>query len=74
MQATKYIWFNGKLVPWADAKIHVLTHSLHYGTGAFEGIRMYETKEGPAVFHLRKHMERLIYSAGTLDMQLPYSL
>jgi len=74
MQATKYIWFNGKLVPWADAKIHVLTHSLHYGTGAFEGIRMYETAKGPAIFHLGRHMERLIFSAQSLDMKLPYSL
>jgi len=74
MEATKYIWFNGKLVPWADAKIHVLTHSLHYGTGAFEGIRMYETAKGPAIFHLRKHMERLEFSGAGLDMKLPYSV
>src|SRR3989344_1290925 len=74
MEATKYIWFNGKLVPWSDAKIHVLTHSLHYGTGAFEGIRMYETAKGPAIFHLRKHMERLEFSGAGLDMKLPYSV
>jgi branched-chain amino acid aminotransferase len=74
MEATKYIWFNGKLVPWADAKIHVLSHSLHYGTGAFEGIRMYETAKGPAIFHLRRHMERLVFSTQGLDMKLPYSL
>jgi len=74
MQATKYIWFNGKPVPWAKAKIHVLSHSLHYGTGAFEGIRMYETDNGPAIFQLKSHMERLIFSAGTLGMKLPYSL
>ena len=74
MKATKYIWFNGKLVPWASAKIHVLSHSLHYGTGAFEGIRMYETAKGPAIFHLKRHMERLIFSAKTLGMKLPYSL
>ena len=74
MQATKYIWFNGKLVPWADAKIHVLTHTLHYGTGAFEGIRMYETSKGSAIFHLQRHMERLIFSSQSLDMKLPYSL
>ena len=74
MQATKYIWFNGKLVPWADAKTHVLTHALHYGTGAFEGIRMYETKEGSAIFHLKKHMERFVHSAESIDMKLPYSL
>ncbi len=74
MQATKYIWFNGKLVPWASAKIHVLSHSLHYGTGAFEGIRMYETDKGPAIFHLKRHMERLIFSATALGMKLPYKL
>ena len=74
MEATKYIWHNGNFVPWADAKIHVLSHTLHYGTGAFEGIRMYETTEGPAIFHLKKHMERLVYSCQSLDMQLPYSL
>ena len=74
MQATKYIWFNGKLVPWASAKIHVLSHSLHYGTGAFEGIRMYNTPEGPAIFHLKRHMERLIFSAKSLGMKLPYTL
>src|SRR3990167_987128 len=74
MEATKYIWHNGNFVPWADAKIHVLSHTLHYGTGAFEGIRMYETTEGPAIFHLKKHMERLVYSCQSLDMQLPYTL
>lgn len=74
MEATKYIWWNGKLVPWADAKIHVLSHSLHYGTGAFEGIRMYETAEGPAIFHLKRHMERLIHSAESIDMKLLYTL
>ena len=74
MQATKYIWFNGKLIPWKSAKIHVLSHSLHYGTGAFEGIRMYETDKGPAIFHLKRHMERLIFSAKSLGMKLPYTL
>ncbi len=74
MEATKFIWFNGTLVPWADAKIHVLSHSLHYGTGAFEGIRMYETAKGPAIFHLKRHMERLEFSGAGLDMKLPYSV
>jgi branched-chain amino acid aminotransferase len=74
MKATKYIWFNGKLVPWKSAKIHVLSHSLHYGTGAFEGIRMYETPEGPAIFRLKRHMERLIFSSRSLGMKLPYTL
>lgn len=74
MKATKYIWFNGKLVSWASAKIHVLSHSLHYGTGAFEGIRMYDTPKGPAIFQLKRHMERLIFSAKSLGMDLPYTL
>ncbi len=74
MEATKYIWQNGKFVNWAESTTHVLSHSLHYGTGAFEGIRMYETKNGSAIFHLRKHMERLTYSTKALDMPLPYSI
>ena len=52
MQATEKIWMNGELVPWADAQIHVLTHSLHYGMGVFEGIRTYETPNGPGIFRL----------------------
>lgn len=74
MQATDYIWMDGTLVPWADAKVHVLTHTLHYGDGAFEGIRAYKTERGAAVFRLREHMERLHYSAKALGMQLPYSV
>ena len=53
------IWMNGKLVNWADAKIHVLSHVVHYGSSWFEGIRCYETKKGPAIFRLDKHLERL---------------
>ncbi len=63
MKKTEWIWFNGKLVPWAEANIHVSTHALHYGTGVFEGIRCYETSQGPAVFRLRAHIERLLNSA-----------
>jgi len=74
MKATDYIWMDGTLVPWADAKVHVLTHTLHYGDGAFEGIRAYKTERGAAVFRLREHMERLHYSANALGMQLPYSV
>jgi branched-chain amino acid aminotransferase len=74
MQKQSYIWMNGALVPWDDAKVHVLSHTLHYGDGAFEGIRVYKTPEGPAVFKLREHMERLHYSGGVLDMQIPYSV
>ena len=71
---TEKIWMNGELVPWADARIHVLTHSLHYGTGVFEGIRAYETDDGPAVFRLTDHIERLFNSAQILMMDLPYTV
>jgi branched-chain amino acid aminotransferase len=65
---------NGNLVDWADAKIHVLTHTLHYGTGVFEGIRAYQTDKGPAVFRLTDHMVRLHNSAKILGMPMPYSV
>jgi branched-chain amino acid aminotransferase len=71
---TPSIWMNGELVPWEDAKIHVLTHTLHYGTGVFEGIRAYETDQGPAIFRLTEHIERLDASARILGMELPYSV
>jgi len=71
---TPKIWMNGELVDWADAKVHVLTHTLHYGTGVFEGIRAYETDRGPAVFRLTEHMERLVNSARILLMDLPYTV
>jgi branched-chain amino acid aminotransferase len=73
MQETDKIWMNGELVDWADAKIHVGTHALHYGSGVFEGIRCYETEKGPAVFRLRDHLERLENSAKVLYMDLPYA-
>ena len=60
IEPTKSIWMNGELIPWEEAKIHVLTHTLHYGTGIFEGIRAYETAEGPAIFRLTEHMDRLM--------------
>jgi branched-chain amino acid aminotransferase len=69
----KKIWMNGKMVDWHDAKIHVLTHALHYGSGVFEGIRAYKTPEGPAVFRLTDHMERLHRSAKIYYMEIPYS-
>jgi branched-chain amino acid aminotransferase len=72
MQETEKIWMNGELVDWADAKIHVGTHALHYGSGVFEGIRCYETEKGPAVFRLRDHLERLENSAKVLYMDLPF--
>ncbi len=71
---TDKIWMNGELVPWDQAQIHVLTHSLHYGMGVFEGIRAYETDSGPGVFRLTEHMERLHRSAQILMMELPYSV
>lgn len=71
---TKYIWANGRLIDWADAKIHVLTHGLHYGTGIFEGIRCYDTKLGPAIFRLKDHLERFESSARILNMKIPYSI
>jgi branched-chain amino acid aminotransferase len=71
---TPQIWFNGELIPWDEAKIHILTHSLHYGMGVFEGIRAYETADGPAVFRLTDHMKRFEASARILMMPLPYSV
>ncbi len=68
------IWMDGQLVDWDDAKVHVLTHALHYGSGVFEGIRCYETPDGPAVFRLTEHMERLLRSAKMLRMDLGYSV
>ena len=65
---------SGELVDWADAKIHVASHGLHYGTGVFEGIRSYSTERGPAVFRLRDHLKRLETSAQLLYMRLPYSV
>lgn len=73
MQPTEFIWHNGDFVKWDEAKVHVLTHALHYGSGVFEGIRAYNTEKGPAVFRLKEHMERLIYSGKALAMKIPYS-
>jgi branched-chain amino acid aminotransferase len=74
MRETEKIWFSGELVDWADAKIHVGSHGLHYGTGVFEGIRCYETDRGPAIFRLEDHLRRFENSAQLLYMRLPYSL
>ena len=71
---TPKIWMNSSLVNWDDAKVHVLTHTLHYGTGVFEGIRAYETTNGPAVFRLTDHIKRLHSSAKIMGMDLPYSV
>ena len=73
MQTTELIWKNGELIPWAEATTHVLSHTLHYGGGAFEGIRFYATTQGPAIFRLNEHVERLLYSAEVLKMPMFYS-
>lgn len=73
MEKSKFIWMDGKLVPWEDANIHVLTHTLHYGLGVFEGIRCYRTKKGEsAIFRLKEHMDRLYGSAKILGMDVPF--
>ena len=74
VQKSEKIWFNGKLVPWDEAQVHVLTHALHYGTGVFEGIRAYECEGRSAVFRLEEHMDRLVDSAHILGMTIPYSV
>jgi len=74
VQETDKIWMNGDFVDWADAKVHVGVHGLHYGSGVFEGIRCYETPSGPAVFRLNDHLQRLHNSAKLLYMDIPYSI
>jgi len=71
---TEKIWHNGKFIDWDDATLHVLSHVVSYGSAVFEGIRCYETKQGPAIFRLREHMQRLINSAKIYRMELPYSV
>ncbi len=66
------IWYDGKMVPWRDANTHVLTHTLHYGLGVFEGLRAYETTQGPAIFRLKEHTDRLFNSAHIFMMKIPY--
>ena len=70
---TETIWFNGKLVPWGDAKVHVLAHGLQYGTGVFEGMKSYPTADGPAIFRLDAHLERFYKSAELYDLAIPYA-
>jgi branched-chain amino acid aminotransferase len=72
--ATEKIWHNGKWIKWDDAKLHVLSHVVGYGSAVFEGIRCYETKQGPAIWRLREHMQRLINSGRIYRMEIPYSL
>ncbi|HLR17071.1 MAG TPA: branched-chain amino acid transaminase [Alcanivoracaceae bacterium] len=68
-----FIWLDGKMVPWREANVHVLTHTLHYGMGVFEGVRAYETEKGPAIFRLQEHTDRLFNSAHIMQMALPFS-
>ncbi len=73
LKASEKIWMDGSLVNWGDANVHVLTHTLHYGVGAFEGIRCYNTGAGPAIFRLREHVDRLFESAHILQIDIPYT-
>ena len=68
------IWMDGQLIDWRDAKVHVLTHTLHYGCGAFEGVRAYQTDKGTAIFRLQEHTQRLLNSAKIFQMAIPYDL
>lgn len=67
------IWLDGEMVPWREAKVHVLTHTLHYGMGVFEGVRAYRTGRGAAIFRLQAHTDRLLRSAKIMNMRIPYS-
>lgn len=73
MQPSDFIWMDGKLIPFADATVHVLSHSLHYGNAVFEGIRAYATPEGPAVLQLQAHVKRLFRSCKVLEMEIPFT-
>tara|TARA_B100000029_G_scaffold441190_1_gene458821 strand:- start:22 stop:960 length:939 start_codon:yes stop_codon:yes gene_type:complete len=70
---SKYIWFNGGIIPWEDAQVHVMSHVLHYGSGVFEGIKCYNTDHGGAIFKLNEHIDRLFESASTYNMKIPFS-
>ena len=67
------IWFDGEMIDWQDANTHLLTHTLHYGLGVFEGVRAYSTQKGPSIFRLKDHTDRLFKSAETVNMEIPYS-
>src|SRR4051812_25315077 len=71
---TEFIWMNGELVPWADANVHVTAHALQYGTGVFEGMRSYDTPDGPAIFRLQDHMKRMVASASHYELELPFTV
>jgi len=74
MEKAKYIWMNGEFVAWDEAKVHILTHTLHYGNGVFEGTRAYKTQKGLAIFRLRDHTKRLLNSAKITAIKVPYTL
>mgnify|MGYP003963450691 FL=1 len=74
MESAEFIWMDGEYVPWDEAKVHCINHTMHYGGGAFEGIRFYKTAKGPAGFRLKEHMKRLLYSAGVMEMDCGYSV
>ena len=69
---SKWVWMNGAFVPWADATTHVSSHALHYGSGVFEGMRCYSTDDGPAVFRLDAHLNRLYTSAQVYGLEIPF--
>ena len=71
--STKQIWFKGHMVPWEDAKVHVMTHALHYGSSIFEGIRSYPTPNGPAIYRLGPHIRRFYDSCKIYGMQVPFT-
>lgn len=73
LKPTKYIWMDGRFKKWKDATIHLITHTFHYGAGAFEGVRFYDTSKGTAVFRLADHTKRLFYSAKAVGIKMPYS-
>ncbi len=73
MEKSEWVWMDGALVPWDEAQVHVLTHTLHYGLGVFEGVRCYDGARGPAIFRLHDHTERLFSSAHILEMTIPFS-
>ena len=73
LEKSRFIWMNGNLVPWDEAKVHVLCHALHYGTAIFEGLRCYKAAKGPAVFRLNEHTDRLFNSARIYRMEIPYT-
>src|SRR5215470_10469899 len=73
IQATEKIWHQGKLIPWDEAQIHVMSHVVNYGSSLFEGIRCYNTKQGPAIFRAKEHIERLLNSAKIYRIDVPFT-